>query len=128
MFLIVCQVLKLASKVFCSPHTCSKLAKLTKEAKLKCKTLIRPVWMHWNTVTCMLGRTIDLSPILGNLCNMYQFNKDPKRGLCLQCFIVKDKEWTVLKDLHCLLDISPNNLLSSKACVDVIPIALPLRN
>ena len=40
MFLIVCQVLKLASKVFCSPHTCSKLAK---EVKLKCETLIYPV-------------------------------------------------------------------------------------
>ena len=81
--------------------------------KLKCKTLICPVRTRWNTVTCVLGRAIDLSPVLGNLCNMYQFNKDPKCGLRLQRFIIKDKEWTVLKDLHHLLDVSLNDPRSS---------------
>ena len=101
------QVLKLSSKVFCSPHTRSELAKLAKEAKLKCETLIRPVRTRWNTVTCVLGRAIDLSPVLDKLCDMYQFNKDPKRSLRLRHFIIKDPEWTVLKDLHRLLDVSP---------------------
>ena len=77
------QVLKLSSKVFCSLHARSELAKLAKEAKLKCETLICPVRTRWNTVTCVLGRTIDLSPVLDKLCDMYQFNKDPKRGLRL---------------------------------------------
>lgn len=101
------QVLKLSSKVFCSPHARSELAKLSKEAKLKCETLIRPVRTRWNTVTCVLGRAIDLSPVLDKLCDMYQFNKDPKRSLRLRHFIIKDPEWTVLKDLHRLLDVSP---------------------
>lgn len=61
---------------------------------------------RWNTVTCVVGRAIDLNPVLDDLCDMHQFNKDPKRGLRLRRFILKDEEWTVLKDLHRLLDVS----------------------
>ena len=58
-----------------------------------------------STVTCVLGRAIDLSPVLEPLCDMHQFNKDPKRGLRLRRFIVLKDEWVILKDLHRLLDV-----------------------
>ena len=66
---------------------------------------MRPVRTRWNTVTCVLGRAINLSPVLEPLCDMHQFNKDPKRGLRLRRFIVTKDEWVILKDLHRLLDV-----------------------
>ncbi|PIL35261.1 hypothetical protein GSI_01986 [Ganoderma sinense ZZ0214-1] len=120
------KIMKLASKVFCSPHARSELAKLAKAKNLKCETLVRPVRTRWNTVTCVLGRAIDLSPVLEPLCDMHQFNKDPKRGLRLRRFIVLENEWDVLKDLHRLLDpflFATNQISSNRHALiqDVIP-------
>ena len=120
------QIIKLSSKVFTSPHARSELAKLAKENKLKSETLLRPVRTRWNTVTIVIGRATGMKSTIGALCDMHQFNKDSK-GLRLRRFILSDDEWTILSDLHRLLDVSLPCFFSGLPLSDFLA-AFPLRN
>ncbi len=100
--------MKLSRKVWNNPTIRAELASLAAAAELNSETLIRCVKTRWNTVTEVIGRALQMRPVLADLCDMVQFNKP--RGACLRQYILNDDEWTVLQQLHDLLDVRSSSL------------------
>ena len=98
------KITSLSKKVFHSPTIREECHKLCSHYKLKAKVLLRSVPTRWNTVAEMLARALELQPILLDLCDMAQFNKQD--GVKLWRYILEDEEWLVLKQLHPILDVS----------------------
>lgn len=88
-----------------NPTIRAELASLAAAASLNSETLICCVKTRWNTVTEVIGRALQMRPVLADLCDMVQFNKP--RGARLRQYILNDDEWTVLQQLHNLLDVRP---------------------
>ncbi len=107
------QILLLSNKVWHSPTVRASLAQLAESAELDSEVLIRAVKTHWNTYTHVLERTIELREVLGDLCDMAQFNK-PGRGcgLHLRNLILTDEEWDIIEQLYRLLQVSTLRLVS----------------
>lgn len=85
-----------------------ELSKLCLANTLKEQVLLRSVPTRWNSVAEMLGRALVLRPIIGDLCDMAQFNK--RDGVRLRRFILEDDEWQLLDQLYPLLDVSKSIL------------------
>lgn len=96
--------MKLSRKVWNSPTIRAELAKLSHDAELDCEVLVRSVKTRWNTVTEVLERALKMRAVLSDLCDMVQFNKP--RGVRLRQFILGDEEWTILQQVHSMLDVS----------------------
>ena len=77
-----------------------------KAAGKKSEVLAHAVRTRWNTVTMVLARTLELRPILFNVCDKAEFNK--AQGVHLRRFILEDEEWPVLQQLYMLLVVSPS--------------------
>ncbi|OJT13075.1 Zinc finger BED domain-containing protein 4 [Trametes pubescens] len=119
------KILTLSRKVWNSPNVRTELGKLATEKGLKSEVLIRAVRTRWNTVTEVIKRALEMKEVLGDLCDMHQFNKD-KRGPRLRRFVLEDDEWTLLDEVHRLLDpflyATKQISVSDRALVqDVIP-------
>ena len=54
-------------------------------------------------MTSVLKRALEMQDILGDLCDMVQFNKPG--GVRLRRFVLSDNEWIILTELHRLLDV-----------------------
>ncbi|KAH9851008.1 ribonuclease H-like domain-containing protein [Lenzites betulinus] len=92
----------LSKKVWNSPAVRSELAKLSAEANLNSEVLVRSVKTRWNTVTEVIKRALEMREVLGDLCDMAQFNK--RDGVRLRRFLVTDEEWQLLAQLHEILE------------------------
>ncbi|KAH9856051.1 hypothetical protein C2E23DRAFT_707219, partial [Lenzites betulinus] len=115
----------LSRKTWNSPAIRGALGTLSKEHNLNSEVLIRAVRTRWNTVTEVIQRALDMKEVLGDLCDMHQFNKD-KRGPRLRRFILNEDEWALLDDLFRLLDpflFATKQISTSKHAVvqEVIP-------
>lgn len=111
------QILSLSRKVWNSPAIRGELTSLASAAELDSEVLIRAVKTRWNTVTEVLERALEMREVLGDLCDMAQFNK--RSGVRLRRFLLTDEEWEILSQLSRLLDVS---LFASKG----IPLSLTL--
>lgn len=111
------QILSLSRKVWNSPAIRGELTSLASAAELDSEVLIRAVKTRWNTVTEVLERALEMREVLGDLCDMAQFNK--RSGVRLRRFLLTDEEWEILSQLSRLLDVS---LSASKG----IPLSLTL--
>ncbi|KAL1945891.1 hypothetical protein VTO73DRAFT_1893 [Trametes versicolor] len=101
--LAVEKVTKLSKKVWNSPPVRAALATLTHDAPdIHSEVLVRSVATRWNTVAAVIERALELQEVLGDLCDMAQFNKP--RGVRLRRFILTDDDWMLLDQLHRLLD------------------------
>ncbi|OJT13582.1 hypothetical protein TRAPUB_9870 [Trametes pubescens] len=101
--LAVEKVTKLSKKVWNSPAVRAALATLTHEVPdINSEVLVRSVATRWNTVAAVIERALELQEVLSDLCDMAQFNKP--RGVRLRRFILIEEDWTLLDQLHRLLD------------------------
>ncbi|OJT08548.1 hypothetical protein TRAPUB_554 [Trametes pubescens] len=101
--LAVEKVTKLSKKVWNSPPVRAALATLTHDAPdIHSEVLVHSVATRWNTVAAVIERALELQEVLGDLCDMAQFNKP--RGVRLRRFILTDDDWMLLDQLHRLLD------------------------
>lgn len=105
------KITNLSKKVFNNPVIREELGKLCVANALKEQVLLRSVPTRWNSVAEMLGRALLLHPVVGDLCDMAQFNKHD--GVKLRRFILEDDEWLLLEQLYPLLDVSDIVLRSS---------------
>ena len=105
-----------------SPTIRHELAKVAGETDLNAKVLVRAVKTRWNTVTMVLDRALEMKDILSGLCDKHEFNQP--RGARLRRFILSDDEWTLLEELHFLLEVSCSCCArtSSDAGLAAIPI------
>lgn len=88
------QILSLSRKVWNSPAIRGELTSLASAAELDSEVLIRAVKTRWNTVTEVLERALEMREVLGDLCDMAQFNK--RSGVRLRRFLLTDEEWEIL--------------------------------
>ncbi|OJT11245.1 hypothetical protein TRAPUB_12245 [Trametes pubescens] len=95
-------ILMLSRKVWNSPLIREELSTRAAAQGLGSEVLIRAVRTRWNTVTEVLKRAKQMKEVLGDLCDMHQFNK--KTGPRLRRFILLDSEWDTLDELLRLLD------------------------
>lgn len=114
------QILQLSRKVWNSPTVRAELSKLSADANLNSDVLVRSVKTRWNTVTEVLARALDMRAVLGDLCDMVQFNKP--RGVRLRQYILSDEEWTTIEQIYGLLDVS-----STSGCTDCSSLMIPLQ-
>lgn len=80
------------------------------------EVLVRSVATRWNTVAAVIERALELQEVLADLCDMAQFNKP--RGVRLRRFILTEDNWTLLDQLHRLLDVSTNILRCEAALTE----------
>jgi hypothetical protein len=66
--------------------------------------MIRAVVTHWNTLTEVIGRALQLRELLSHLVTLKQHNKG-SRGIRLNWFKLSKQEWELLGQLHPLLDM-----------------------
>ena len=97
--------MRLSTKVWHSPQVREELARLAGDASLDSETLVRAVKTRWNTVTDVLERALEMRGVLAELCDDARFNKARDRGMRLRRFLLDDEEWTVIEELHRLLDV-----------------------
>ena len=97
--------MRLSTKVWHSPQVREELAQLAGDADLNSETLVRAVRTRWNTVTEVLERALDMRGVLTDLCKNPRFNKTKDRGMRLRRFLLSNKEWKVIEELHRLLDV-----------------------
>ena len=97
--------MRLSTKVWHSPLVREELAQLAGDAGINSETLVRAVKTRWNTVTEVFDRALDMRELLEALCNNPRFNKTKDRGLRLRRFLLSDEEWTIIEELHRLLDV-----------------------
>ncbi|PIL32936.1 hypothetical protein GSI_05054 [Ganoderma sinense ZZ0214-1] len=95
------KVIKLSQKVWNSPTVRAEMSAQAKAAGQKSEVLIRAVRTRWNTVMMVLERALELRPILFQVCDKAEFNKN--QGVRLRRFIVDDEDWPILEQLHELL-------------------------
>lgn len=89
------------------------LATLTHDAPdIHSEVLVCSVATRWNTVAAVIERALELQEVLGDLCDMAQFNKP--RGVRLRRFILTDDDWMLLDQLHRLLNVSVHSILTCK--------------
>ena len=74
------------------------------------EVLIRAVKTRWNTITDVLKRAHDMRDVLNDLCSKSIFNK--AGGVRLKRFRINDHEWTILRELHYLLDVRTPGLVA----------------
>ncbi|PIL32390.1 hypothetical protein GSI_05636 [Ganoderma sinense ZZ0214-1] len=84
-----------------SPTVRAEMSAQAKAAGQKSEVHIRAVRTRWNTVTMVLERALELRPILFQVCDKAEFNKN--QGVRLRRFIVDDEDWPILEQLHELL-------------------------
>lgn len=97
--------MRLSQRVWYSPQIRAELARLAGDAGINSEVLVRMVKTRWNTVATVLDRVLELRPVLADLCDMHRFNGE--RSVRLRRYILSDAEWTVLEQLHRLLDVRP---------------------
>ena len=71
--------------------------------------MIRDVATRWNSTAELIGRALDLCKALKLLVIMQEYNKP--RGVRLQRYQLCDLEWTLLKQLFSLLDVSIHQIV-----------------
>ena len=97
--------MRLSTKVWHSPQIREELARLAGDAELDSETLVRAVKTRWNTVTEVLERALEMRSVLTELSDDPRFNKARDRGMRLRRFLLDDEEWTMVEQLHRLLDV-----------------------
>ena len=98
------QIARLSQRVWYSPQIRAELARLAGDAGINSEVLVRMVKTRWNTVATVLARALELRPVLDDLCDMHRFNGE--KSARLRRYILSNAEWTVLEQLHALLDVS----------------------
>ncbi|OJT02154.1 Zinc finger BED domain-containing protein RICESLEEPER 2 [Trametes pubescens] len=98
----ITKILTLSRKVWNSPTIRAELSSLATASGLNSDVLVRSVKTRWNTVAEVLARARVMRPVLADLCDMVQFNKP--RGVRLRPYILTDEEWTIIDQMHLLLD------------------------
>ena len=101
--LLLLQIMKLSNKVWNSPMVRAELSRLAADAELNSEVLVRSVKTRWNTVVEVLERALEMKEVLGDLCDMVQFNRPG--SVRLRRFMLTDSEWEILAQLHQLLDV-----------------------
>lgn len=79
---------------------------MTHQAKLKNKKVEVLVWAVctcWNTVMMVLEHTLDLEPVLFDVCDKAEFNQ--AQGVRLCQFILEQEEWAIICKLYELLAV-----------------------
>lgn len=119
------QILQLSNRVWNNVPICAELVQLTVSAGLNSEVLVRSVVTWWNTIAAVLERVLEMQEVLGELCDMAQFNKKETKskdgkikstGVWLHRYILNEDEWQVIDQLHCLLDVSTFTKLSLVNC------------
>ncbi|PIL25420.1 hypothetical protein GSI_13310 [Ganoderma sinense ZZ0214-1] len=96
------KIARLSQRVWYSPQIRAELARLAGDAGINSEVLVRMVKTRWNTVATVLARALELRPVLDDLCDMHHFNGE--KSARLRRYILTNEEWTVLEQLHGLLD------------------------
>ena len=75
--------------------------------------MIRSIVTRWNTLAEAIGRALALRPAIEKLVTLAKHQK-PASGKSIRRFQLTDDEWTLLEQLHPLLEVrtSPNLLYS----------------
>lgn len=93
----------LAKKVHWNPSLRQAFLEGCKTHKLeKQLVLVRAVANRWNTQAAMIGRAIDVKPVVNDVCDMTKFNSN---GMRLRSYSFSDKEWEILEQLYPILDL-----------------------